>query len=74
MEAIKYASASNKEDDSSRVHASFEIPDDLRISDGISTAWAIRVGLGLAMGLSRREAEYFAQVKRGRPARGSADA
>jgi hypothetical protein len=69
-DAAKYA-VPDADTDNRRTRIVAKIPDDLPIPE--SPAWAIRVGIGLAMGLRRKDAEYWAStVERGRPKQSAA--
>lgn len=64
--ATRYAGNSKILDaDSGRERVVASIPDELQVPE--HPAWAIRVGLGMAAGLSRSQAEIWAQMEQGRP-------
>jgi hypothetical protein len=66
-EAARFANSDAKLHDaeSGREHIRATIPDDLPVPE--NQAWAVRVGLGMAMGLSRTQAEKWAKIDQGRP-------
>jgi hypothetical protein len=69
--AVKYARSDQREDTSGREHIVARIPDELPVPD--KPAWAIRVGLGMAMGMNREQAEWWATttIPQGRPSKSS---
>ena len=75
-EAVKHAMPENQRfkanDGPSTVFA--QVPDELAENCGDNKSYAVRVGLGIAMGMTREQAERWAQVKIGRPKKETADA
>lgn len=67
-EAIKYAIGENKRfNDTGPGHIVAQVPDELAKGCGDNRSFAIRVGLGLAMGMSRQQAEHWAKMPTGEP-------
>jgi hypothetical protein len=63
-EAISYADGGRDVNTHGLVGAM--VPDELVPTD-VNKSWAVRVGLGMAAGLSREQAESWARMDRGRP-------
>jgi hypothetical protein len=61
VEAIKYAALNSRESETGHERIVFDIPEDLKVPEDVSASWATRVGLGIAMGMTRADAEYWAE-------------
>jgi len=76
VEAVKYAYANRSEADADSGHERVvaDIPDELTVTS--NPAIAVRTGIGLAMGLSRTQAEQWAKssIEIGRPKKVMTDA